>query len=211
MKKFLAVLFAVIFAVSCMSVMAFADDDAAASSIVIPSDITLHHETKTICPYCYKVCGNDTAYAAHLEECEAYQSFIVNSKENTCYYCGKVIKSEAALNEHYAIYVNATDHIATCPYSGDDYIDGGCNCQFTTKEELAKHIAQCPYEGQYSLEGWKNVFLGYLKDFFLGIFKNADWSGVLDGLKSLVAGFDLDLLKDTFNAGMNALDVDFNI
>lgn len=201
MKKVLAILFAVLFAFSCVSIMAFADDaeDAATTegiSFVLPEVFTLKNDSTIKCPYCDKVCGSSEAYAKHLESCAAYAEFKVDSKANTCFYCGKTLSNEKALNEHYAYYVNAKDHVTGCDYSGEDYANGGCPAQFTIKEEYEKHVAQCPYAGQYSTKGYIKLILSDLVAFIKsavsgidlsGAFENVDTSSLLEAGSLLVA------------------------
>ena len=208
MKKVLAILFAVLFAFSCVSIMAFADDaeDAATevSSIVVPETITINNVSYIVCPYCDTYCGSSEDYAKHINSsCKGYTEFQVKSKSNTCYYCGKEFKNEKALNQHYAYYVNAKDHVAICPYTGEDYITNthdakvsGCGAQFTIKEEYEKHVAQCPYEGQYSTKGCIKVILSDLVAFIKsavsgidlsGAFENVDTSSLLEAGSLLVA------------------------
>ena len=200
MKKTLCVLFAVLFAFSCVSVMAFADDASAeasaesssASSIIIPETIRLENVSYVICPYCDEVLGSSEDYASHLAACEAYQSYKVQSKENTCYYCGKVLKNEKALNEHYAYYVNETDHVKRCCYSGKFYENDGCPCQFTIKAEYEKHIAMCPYSDKYSTLGYLRLIVSKIKDIFSGI----DWGAILNALKAVFGGLSFGTIKD---------------
>lgn len=193
MKKVIAILFAVIFALSCMAVMAGAEDFDG-----------------SFCPACQTYCGTTERLSIHLETCSKYKASLVDLTNNTCYWCGKSM-SESALNTHYDTYVHAKNHIKSCPFSGEDYIDGGCNCTFSRTDAYERHVAGCPWEGQYSVTGYKHLLLGLVKDFAIGIFKNANWGDVLTGLKGLVAGVDLGALKDIFNAGMGSLDVDFRI
>ncbi len=191
MKKFLAILFAVLFAFSCMSIMAFADDAAAATtSVIIPEKITINNVSYVVCPYCDKTCGSGDSYEKHLDSCVGYTSYKVDTKENTCYYCGETLKTEKALNEHYAYYVNAKKHVTGCAYSGEDYANGGCPAQFTIKEEYEKHVAQCPYEGQYSVKGYLKLILSNIWAFIKAAVTGADFSG-------LTAGMDTSVIKDT--------------
>ncbi|MBR5771921.1 MAG: hypothetical protein IKY00_01775, partial [Clostridia bacterium] len=105
MKKTLAILFAIIFAFSSISLMAHAADASAEASaesnsesnIIIPETITLKNVSYVVCPYCDTVCGSSEAYASHLEKCDAYKEYQVKSKPNTCYYCGKTLSNEKAL------------------------------------------------------------------------------------------------------------------
>lgn len=186
MKKVLAILFAVLFAFSCVSIMAFADDSEDAttevSSIIVPETITINNVSYVVCPYCDKICGSSEAYAKHLESCAAYAEFKVDSKANTCYYCGKTLSNEKALNEHYAYYVNAKDHVTGCDYSGEDYANGGCPAQFTIKEEYEKHVAQCPYAGQYSTKGYIKLILSDLWAFIKSAVTGIDLSGAVEGV-----------------------------
>ncbi len=188
-----------LFAFSCVSIMSYAADASAEASaesssdttIIIPEVIKLENVSYVICPYCDKVIGTSEAYAAHLDECEAYKSYKVESKENECYYCGKTLKNEKALNEHYAYYVNETDHVKRCCYSGKFYKDDGCPCVFTIKAEYEKHIAMCPYSDQYSTLGYLRLIVDKIKDLFGGI----EWGEILNALKALFGGLDLDTLK----------------
>ena len=215
MKKTLAVLFAILFTFSCVSIMAFADSASADASaevnsetiFLVPETITINNVSYVICPYCDKVCGSSEAYATHLESCSDYQDFKVASTTNTCYYCGKQLKNEKALNEHYEYYVNEKNHIKTCPFTGEDYVDGGCGATFTIKKEYDRHVAQCTYDGQYSTKGYLKLFLNKLKDFLIGAVTGADWGA----LKGLIAGMDTGLLKDMANALFGALGLGFSI
>ncbi len=216
MKKTLAVIFAVIFALSGLSIMAYAAESAAASataesnsetSIIIPEVITIRNTSYIVCPYCDKVCSSSEAYAIHLDSCTAYKEYKVRSVTNTCYYCGKNLSNEKALNEHYAYYVNETNHIKSCPFSGEDYKDGGCPCKFTIKAEYERHTAMCPYNGQYSTKGYIKLIFNKLKDFLIGAVKGADWGA----LKGLLNGMDTGLLKDIANAIFGALGLSFKI
>ena len=226
MKKVLAVMFAVLFALSSICAISYAADATAEAndttvevSTNFPDTINVNYSTAMTCPYCGKVCADSQAYADHLEVCEDAKTFAGNAGAILlkCYYCSATFKSEAAYNAHCAVYVNCKDHIASCPYSGADYLDldedgvPGCPCTFNTKDQYAAHTEICPYKGQYSAQGYLNLLKGLLKDFFVGIFKNADWSSVLGGLKGLVAGFDLGALKEIFNAVMGAAGIDFSI
>ena len=214
MKKTLAILFAIIFAFSSISLMAHAADASAEASaesnsesnIIIPETITLKNVSYVVCPYCDKVCGSSEAYASHLEKCAGYQSYKVEAKKNVCYYCGKEMKSEKALNEHYAYYVNVKEekdengnitqeaHVARCPYSGKFYKNDGCPCKFTAKAEYERHVAQCPYATQYSTLGYLRYIFSLIKDFF----GSRDWGAVLGALKALIAGIGFGDVTDFF-------------
>ena len=226
MKKVLAVLFAVLFALSSISAISYAADATAEANDTtvevntnFPSSINVNYCTAMTCPYCGKVCADSQAYADHLEVCEDKATFAGNAGAILlkCYYCSATFKSESAYNAHCAVYVNCENHIAACKFSGDNYLDldgdgvPGCPCTFNTKEALANHEAQCPYDGELSTKGYLNLLKDELKDFFVGIFKNADWGTVLGGLKGLVAGFDLGALKDILNAALGAAGIDFSI
>jgi hypothetical protein len=215
MKKALALIFAVVFALSGLSIMAYAAEASATAtaeynsetSIIIPEVITVRNTSYVVCPYCGKTCGSSEIYASHLNSCIAYKEYQVSAVSNTCYYCGKTLSNERALNEHYAIYVNEKNHIKNCPFSGEDYKDGGCPCQFTLKSEYERHTAMCPYDGQYSTKGYIKLIFNKLKDFLLGAVKGADWGA----LKGLLNGMDTGLLKDMANAIFGALGLDFKI
>lgn len=209
MKKTLCVLFAVIFAFSCISVIAYAADATAEakaesssdSTIIIPETIKLENVTYVICPYCDTVCGSSEAYASHLEGCAAYQSYKVESKENVCYYCGATLKNEKALNQHYAYYVNETNHVKNCCYSGKFYKDGGCPCKFTIKAEYEKHVAMCPYVDQYSTLGYLRLIVTKIKEIISGI----EWGEILNALKAIFGGMDFGTIKDLGGAIVNTV------
>ena len=200
MKKKLSIFFAVLFALSCFSVIGFAGDDQTVNQDVAElfPDYIEHHVTTIIkCPYCGKTCANSDDYAKHLETCDGYKQYVVADSKNECYWCGKTFTSERAYNQHMADLVEAKDHIKQCPYSGEDYVDGGCQATFTRKAEYDAHVAQCPHEGNYTTMGKIKHYLNVAKDFIINALKNADWGAVLSSIgslfKALFAGVKIDL------------------
>lgn len=200
MKKALSIVFVVLFAFSCVSVLAFAGNDQTVDNSVtvnVPDFITIKTQNGSNCVFCGKFCASEEAYATHLDTCEGFAEFLVTSAENECYYCGKTFKNAKALNMHYEVYNNCKDHIASCPNSGEDYVDGGCTFKCVEKAELEKHIAQCPCAGKYTTEGKIKHYLKVALDFLVNAVKGADWkkmlSSVGDLFKALFAGVKVDI------------------
>lgn len=182
MKKFLAVLFSALFAFSCLSVMAFAADEKTTEvnvSVVVPTTVE--------CPYCHMTVSANTL-TEHYKTCEGYAQYKIDEATNTCYWCGKKFTNEAAFNQHMTDYVAAKDHIAHCPYSGEDYVDGGCDCTFKTNKEYNKHLEICVHKGDYTTMGKIKYYLNLIKDTLVTALKNINWSKVLEGVKTLFGG-----------------------
>lgn len=149
MKKFLAVMFSVLFIMSSLSVLAFA-------------------------------------------------------WETSCPYCGETFTTEAEYTEHMKLYNFSDGHYVTCPYTGDDYADGGCGEQFATKEAYDLHVANCPHEGDYSTIGYVKYYGGQLWDTIKGIAWGDLLGGIVSVVKALFAGVDfgeiVSLAKTVFSA-----------
>lgn len=214
-------MFAVLFALSCMVAVNAADANAEANENnvqvvnTLPDTINVNYNTNKSCEYCGKVCADSADYAAHLVSCDQYSKFMGNAgtANLVCYYCGAKFKNEKNFNLHCATYVNVKDHVAACPYSGEDYLDldgdgvPGCPCTFNTKAEYDAHKAQCPYKDQYSTIGYLHLLVSQVKDLVGNMFKGIDWGGVLGGLKAIFAGFDLGALKDIGSSILGALGI----
>ena len=102
--------------------------------------------------------------------------------ETSCPYCGEKFTSEIEYTEHMKLYNFTDGHYVTCPYTGDDYKDGGCGEQFATKEAYDLHVANCPHNGDYSTIGYVKYYGGKLVDALKGI----AWGDVLGGLVNIV-------------------------
>lgn len=205
MKKVLSVLMAVLFAVSCFSMMAFADNNST-------GDTTINNETINniqLVEYC-KYCGQKVAFT-DIEQHETNCPYKIAEASNKCYWCGVTLANEQAYNQHMAAYNACENHEKQCCYSGENYVDGGCTATFKTVEAYENHIATCSHKGDYSQKGYlnnlKDVFVAFIK----GIFTDADWSGVLAGLKSLFAGFDTGALKEIFTSIIGAAGIEFSL
>ncbi|MBR0113492.1 MAG: hypothetical protein IJM02_07070 [Clostridia bacterium] len=108
--------------------------------------------------------------------------------ETSCPYCGEKFTSEIEYTEHMKLYNFTDGHYVTCPYTGDDYKDGGCGEKFATKEAYDIHVANCKHNGDYSAQGYAKYVLGKVWDSIKGV----DWGSLFSSLvaivKALVAG-----------------------
>ena len=129
-------------------------------------------------------------------------SVMASAWSTKCPYCGEEFTDEKAYTEHMKLYNFTDGHYVTCPYTGEDYKDGGCGESFATKEAYDIHVANCPHNGDYSAKGYAKVILGELWNTIKGV----DWGGLFSSLvaivKALFKGVDfgkmVDLVKGMF-------------
>ena len=106
-----------------------------------------------------------------------------NAWETSCPYCGAKFSSEDAYAEHMNKFNHTDGHYITCPYTGSDYVDGGCGEKFSTKAAYDVHVATCKHNGDYTTMGYlKNVILADI----VASLKNVDWGSLLGGIVSIV-------------------------
>ncbi len=124
--------------------------------------------------------------------------------ETSCPYCGEVFKTEAAYAEHMKLYNHTDGHYIVCPYTGDDYKDGGCGEQFATKEAYDLHVATCKHKGDYSALGYLKYYGGKLVDSLKAVKWGDLFSGLINIVKALFAGVNfkeiIGLFKTIFSA-----------
>ncbi len=117
--------------------------------------------------------------------------------QTTCPYCGDKFTSEIEYAKHMELYNFKDGHYVTCPYTGEDYKDGGCGEKFATKDAYDLHVENCKHNGDYSVKGYLKVFLGYIWDSI----KGADWGALFGGIvsivKALVKGVPFGEVVDT--------------
>ena len=118
--------------------------------------------------------------------------------ETSCPYCGEKFTTEAAYTEHMTLYNHTDGHYIVCPYTGDDYKDGGCGEKFATKEAYDVHVATCPHKGDYSTVGYLKLYGGKLVDALKAVKWGDLFSGLVTIVKALIAGIDF---KEIVNLG----------
>ena len=131
-------------------------------------------------------------------------SVAADAWSTSCPYCGASFSSEDAYAEHMNKFNHTDGHYITCPYTGSDYVDGGCGEKFQTKAAYDVHVATCQHNGDYTTMGYlKNVVLAELVDTVKGV----DWGSLLGGIvsivKALFKGVDfkviINIFKDMFS------------
>ncbi len=120
----------------------------------------------------------------------------------SCPYCGETFSNEDAYADHIARYNHTDGHYIVCPYSGEDYVDGGCGQKFSTQRAYDLHVETCPHNGDYSTLGWIKYYGGKLVD----AVKNVAWGdlfgGIVSVVKALFAGVDF---KEIVGLGKNII------
>ena len=109
-------------------------------------------------------------------------SMMASAWETSCPYCGEKFTTEAAYTEHMTIYNHTDGHYIVCPFTGEDYKDGGCGEKFATKAAYDVHVATCKHNGDYSTRGYLNLYLGKVRD----AIKAAKWGDILGGLWTIL-------------------------
>lgn len=122
--------------------------------------------------------------------------------ETSCPYCGETFTTEAAYVEHMNLYNHTDGHYIVCPYTGDDYNDGGCGEKFATKEAYDIHVATCKHNGDYSTIGYLKLYAGKLVDALKAVKWGDIFSGLVNIVKALFAGIDF---KEIVNLGKTIL------
>ena len=118
--------------------------------------------------------------------------------ETSCPYCGETFTTEKAYTEHMELYNHTDGHYIVCPYTGDDYKDGGCGEKFATKAAYDVHVATCKHNGDYSTIGYVKLYAGKLVDALKGI----AWGDILGNIVSIVkALFGAIDFKEIINLG----------
>ena len=124
--------------------------------------------------------------------------------ETECPYCGEKFSTEEAYTEHMKKYNFSEDHYLTCPYSGDDYKDGGCGQKFATKEAYDLHVETCPHNGDYSTIGYVKFYGCKLVDTVKGV----AWGDILGSIVSIVkALFGAIDFKEIINFGKTMISL----
>ncbi len=126
------------------------------------------------------ICSAMSVMASAFDRTEGWQT--------TCVYCGETFNSEEDYAAHMAAYNFTNGHYVTCPYTGDDYKDGGCGESFATKEAYDYHVAHCPHNGDYSALGYVKYFLGLIWESIKGVDYGSLFGGIVDIVKALFAG-----------------------
>lgn len=202
MKKLLAVMFAVLFAFSCMTI-AF----AANTEIVISGT----EEKNFICDYCGIAFTSVEMLQNHLLE-----TFPVRNHAAECAYCISVFTTETAYEEH----VNGTPYIIGCKDIADrkipcKYEDNGCKQTFPSKVEYYAHIDDCEYrsfcammKAGHVLEALKFAF-NKVVDFVksetfqnvagkvVDVVKGIDFSSIIGKVKDIAGKIPFDTIVDT--------------
>ena len=131
-------------------------------------------------------------------------SVMASAWEASCPYCGERFTTEAAYTEHMTLYNHTDGHYIVCPYTGDDYKDGGCGEQFATKAAYDVHVATCKHNGDYSTLGYLKYYGGKLVDAIKGVKWGDLLSSIVSIVKALFAGVEfkeiINLFKTIFNA-----------
>ena len=126
-------------------------------------------------------------------------SVVAFAWEDKCPYCGEVFHSESAYVAHMkSVAFPGEGHTKTCPYTGDEYKDGGCGLEFTSKEAYDYHVANCSHKDDYSAKGDVKVYGGKLVDAVKGIAWGDILGSIVSIVKALFAAIDF---KELINFG----------
>ena len=109
-------------------------------------------------------------------------SVMASAWETSCPYCGEVFTTEQAYTEHMTLYNHTDGHYIVCPYTGDDYKNGGCGERFRTKAAYDVHVETCKHNGDYSTLGYLKYYGGKMVDSL----KAVKWGDLLGGIVSIV-------------------------
>ncbi len=195
-------MFAVLFALSCMTV-AF----AAETEIVISGT----EDKNLVCDYCGKEFTSVEMLQAHLNE-----TFPVKGHSVECPYCLATFTTVTAYDEH----VNGTEIVVGCKDIADrkipcKYKENGCPETFPSKTEYYAHIDDCEYrsfcammKAGHILEALKfafNKIVEFVKsDTFQNVFnkvvdfvKGIDFSSIVSTVKGVAEKIPVDTIVDT--------------
>lgn len=219
MKKFLAIVFTLIFALSACTV-AFAADAAT---------------TATTCKYCEKKYDTSADYNAHLDACKkAYEEA---NKETLhrfeCIECKKVFESEEAFNNHF--YYGGCDVMyTTCGYC-EDRIHVNCgvheDCVVEHYKVCIEYSDNCKYCGKHFTDYTAHMnhqgediasseccvrttinnddvseVIGTIIITVVDFFKNTDWGAVLAKVGEVVGGIDFEGLIGKVTGFIGGID-----
>lgn len=134
-------------------------------------------------------------------------SVAADAWSTSCPYCGATFTSEDAYAEHMNKFNHTDGHYITCPYTGSDYVDGGCGEKFSTKAAYDVHVATCKHNGDYTTFGYiKNVIVADI----IASLKKVDWGSLLGGIvsivKALFKGVDFGELVSVFKHIFSSID-----
>ena len=135
-------------------------------------------------------------------------SVVANAWSTECPYCGETFKNEDDYAAHMIKYNFTDGHYVTCPYTGSDYVDGGCGEKFSTKAAYDVHVITCKHKGDYTTFGYiKNVILADI----IATLKNIDWGSLFGGIvsivKALFKGVDFGELVSVFKHIFSNIDL----
>lgn len=180
MKKFLAVMFAMIFALSCFGTLAFAEQN--------------NHCT---CDYCGAEFTTTEELLKHVSEMNK-----VPDHKVVCAYCGNTFTSNTLLKGHEAVTINDAGLIVC------DNAKNGCKETFTNKAAYEAHMEECEFKSVWTLlkagkikEGlklvdWKGIWATVkpILDKVIGAVKGIDLSGVIGTVKNLLSKIPFDAI-----------------
>ena len=124
MKKVLCILFAMIAAFSCFSMIASAEQ-----------------ADHCKCDYCGAKFVTAAELSAHLDALNPVKGHAVE-----CAYCTQSFTARKALAEHERMCKNDAGRTIACKYK-----DNGCGEKFHEKADYAAHIKDCEYESVWTL------------------------------------------------------------
>lgn len=175
MKKALAIVMALVIALS-MSAMAFAAEDETTTTTTAATTTTTVKADPNVCPRCSREFYDEAQYNAHLKACSV----------KVCPKCSREFADEDAYN----------DHIAACTY-GDtkDYVDLTVKEILTMIIDLVKTSA-----GQWdSIESVVIRLVDFIENIGKGVVPEADVEGAVADLESALAGVEIPGVSDLLN------------
>ena len=179
MKKFLAVMFSVLFAFSAFALCAVAEQGDTIA-----------------CEYCGATFVSTEEYLRHVVEMNKAPNHDV-----VCCVCGGTFKSKTLLTNHESNYTINDKGQIVCKYAGN-----GCEEVFASVDAYNSHVDSCVYKSIWTLlkagkikeaaklVDWAKVFsivktvFGKVKDIVSGI----DLSGVVEFVKNVVSKIPFD-------------------
>lgn len=200
MKKFLAIVFTLIFALSACTV-AFAADAANVFT----------------CANCGEKYDTTTAYNEHIKTCKPAASV---PQTWMCDRCQKVFKDEAALNDHY--FAGGCDvTFEDCKYCGERIFEEGIEKHYNTCIKFAETCAYCGKDDFANYDEFAahedgnckvinaigdKIKVAEIVNKIIEFLKGVDWAGLFAKVGELVGGIDFEGLIGKVTGFIGGID-----